>query len=138
MDLTSDGKNMFVQPYKELKKAQTIRKESNLERGGMRGGDGHSHSGAAAAVGAAGKGLGKMSGGLAKGMLLDLPVAMADGFHAMPMLYGDKKMERGAVNDWKSGMTVGGKVRFIFEEMMAIMRMRVADCEPEGSCCWLL
>lgn len=56
-----------------------------------------------------------MSGGLAKGMLLDLPVAMADGFHHLPVLYGDKKMERGKVTGWKSGMIVGGKVNSVLK-----------------------
>ena len=108
---------MVINPYKELKKAQTLRKESsNLEVSGLRGGEGghsmrvHNPTGAAAAAGVATKELGKMSGGFAKGILLDLPVAMADGFHNMPVLYGDKKMERGDVTDWKSGMAVGGKV----------------------------
>ena len=105
---------MLVNPYREIKKAQTLRKEtSSLEASAIRGGGAiqrhHTHTGAAAAAGAAGKGLGKMSGGFAKGMLLDLPVAMADGFHNMPVLYGDKRMERGDVKDWKSGIVVGGK-----------------------------
>lgn len=100
MDFTSDGKNMFVQPIKEIQKAKTLRRANS----------GEGPSGAAAASLAAGKGLGKMSSGLAKGIILDLPVAMADGFHALPVLYGDQPMPRGAVNDWKSGMAVGGKV----------------------------
>lgn len=118
IDLTSNGKNMFVNPYREIKKAQTLRREtSSLEAtqsSGLRGGGSlqriHNPTGAAAAAGVATKELGKMSGGFAKGMLLDLPVAMADGFHNLPVLYGDKKMERGEVKDWKSGMLVGGKV----------------------------
>ena len=100
MDLTSDGKNMFAQPYKELQKAQNLRRENN----------GGGPSGVGAASLAAGRGLGKMSTGFIKGIALDLPVAMADGFHAMPVLYGDKPMVRGAVKDWKSGMSVGRKV----------------------------
>ena len=131
MDLTSDGKNLFAAPYKEIKKAQAQRREDSANshaetnevalRGGSTDADARKettrrHTGAAAAAGAAGKGLGKMGGGFAKGMLLDLPVAMADGFHAMPMLYGDKKIERGAITDWKSGMAVGGKVRKNYSE----------------------
>lgn len=131
MDLTSDGKNLFTAPYKEIKKAQALRREnsanSHIEtnevalRGGSTGAIKETtrrHTGAAAAAGAAGKGLGKMGGGFAKGMLLDLPVAMADGFHAMPMLYGDKKIERGVITDWKSGMAVGGKVRRNYSEFI--------------------
>lgn len=95
-----------------------ISSHSNPEPIGLRGGGNvsekplkhsQSHTGAAAAAGIATRELGKLSGGLAKGMLLDLPVAMADGFHHMPVLYGDKKMERGDVRGWKSGMVVGGK-----------------------------
>lgn len=131
MDLTSDGKNLFTAPYKEIKKAQALRREnsadSHIETNevALRGGSTDAgkettrrHTGAAAAAGAAGKGLGKMGGGLAKGMLLDLPVAMADGFHAMPMLYGDKKIDRGIITDWKSGMAVGGKVRRNYSEFI--------------------
>ncbi|RDL41346.1 Uncharacterized protein BP5553_01325 [Venustampulla echinocandica] len=99
IDLKNDGKSMFSQPYRELQKANTLRKENS----------GLGPSGAAAASFAAGKGLGKMSGGLAKGIILDLPVAMADGFHAIPVLYGDKPMRRGVVTDWKTGALAGGK-----------------------------
>ena len=95
MGLRSDGKTMVA----------SVQHAKTLERENSNG----ASSGAGAASLAVGKGLGKISGGLAKGVILDLPVAMADGFHAMPMLYGDKKMERGAVKDWKSGMKVGGK-----------------------------
>ena len=111
--LTSNGKNVFIQPYKELKKVQSLQNENLVEGADMRGGAKYGHRNAvaaAAAAGVAGKSVGKISGGLAKGVLLDLPVAMADGFHAMPMLYGDEKMKRGPVSDWKSGMIVGGKV----------------------------
>ena len=99
MGLRSDGKTMIS----SVQKAQTLHRENS---------DGAS-SGAAAASLAVGKGIGRISGGLAKGVILDLPVAMADGFHALPMLYGDKKMEHGVVRDWKSGVKVGGKVSFL-------------------------
>ena len=99
MGLRSDGKTMIA----SVQKAQALHRENS---------DGAS-SGAGAASIAVGKGVGKISAGLAKGVMLDLPVAMADGFHALPVLYGDKKMERGSVKDWKSGMKVGGKVRFL-------------------------
>jgi sterol 3beta-glucosyltransferase len=98
MDLRSGGKTMVA----SVQKAQMLQRENS---------DGAS-SGAGAASIAVGKGIGKISAGLAKGVMLDLPVAMADGFHALPVLYGDKKMERGAVKDWKSGMKVGGRVSY--------------------------
>lgn len=127
MDLTSDGKDLFAAPYKEIQKAQALRRENSANsrtetnevvvRGGstdVRKETARRHTSAAAAAeaaGAAGKGLGKMGGDFAKGMLLGLPVTMADGFHGMPMLYGNEKIDRGPITDWKSGMVVGGKER---------------------------
>ena len=43
--------------------------------------------------------MGRIGAGFAMGLILDLPVAMADGFNALPALYGGKKAKRGAVND---------------------------------------
>lgn len=100
---------MFVQPYKRLKKVPSSHGVDTAEFE-LRRDTNHAQSSAGAAAGAAGREFGKMMGSLAKGVLLDLPVAMADGFHAMPKLYGDKTMERGAVSNWKNGMTAGGKV----------------------------
>jgi hypothetical protein len=89
----------------------------------------HNPTGAAAAAGVARKELGKMSGGFAKGILLDLPVAMADGFHNMPVLYGDKRMERRAVKDWKSGIAVGGKVSYDLEDAtLRVDEILIFDC----------
>ncbi|KAL3424213.1 sterol glucosyltransferase [Phlyctema vagabunda] len=98
VDVANDGKDMFTQPIKELQKASSMRKE-----GGGGGG-----SGAAEAGHAFSRGLGRVGGSVAKGVV-DLPVAMADGFHAIPSLYGEKLAKRGAVTDWKSGAIVATK-----------------------------
>jgi hypothetical protein len=67
--------------------------------------------------------------------MLDLPVAMADGFHALPVLYGDKKMERGAVRDWKSGMKVGGKSlgRGFFDGFTGIVTDPIRGAADDGA-----
>ncbi|KAM0314009.1 hypothetical protein ACHAO8_004963 [Botrytis cinerea] len=57
---------------------------------------------------AVGKGFGKV--GIAMGKTaIDLPLAFADGFHALPALYGDKPRDYGQVKDWKSGGIKGAK-----------------------------
>lgn len=79
---------------------------------GTHGTNGTHHSrGAARAAGkAVGKGFGKVGNALVKGHV-DVGVALADGVHALPKLYGDKVRDYGVVTDWKSGSKIGGKVR---------------------------
>ncbi|KAH8894214.1 sterol glucosyltransferase [Thozetella sp. PMI_491] len=40
---------------------------------------------------------------------IDIPVAFADGLHAVPRLYGEEPRDYGRVTDWKSGAVVAGK-----------------------------
>ncbi|KAL0935968.1 sterol glucosyltransferase [Colletotrichum truncatum] len=40
---------------------------------------------------------------------LDVPLAVTDGFRAVPKLYGEEVKERGPITDWKSGAVAGGK-----------------------------
>ncbi|KAJ8060680.1 hypothetical protein OCU04_010985 [Sclerotinia nivalis] len=40
---------------------------------------------------------------------IEVPLAVADGFHEIPGLYGDKPRDYGDVSDWKSGGLVGVK-----------------------------
>ncbi|PVH76638.1 glycosyltransferase family 1 protein [Cadophora sp. DSE1049] len=56
-----------------------------------------------------GKGLGKMVGALPKATLVDFPLALTEGLHHMPRLYGDEVRNHGKVRDWKSGGVVAGK-----------------------------
>ncbi|KAF5009210.1 hypothetical protein FDECE_4575 [Fusarium decemcellulare] len=44
-----------------------------------------------------------------KGMLLDIPLAFAEGSRALPKLYGEQVRDYGTVTDWKSGLVVSGK-----------------------------
>lgn len=51
-----------------------------------------------------------MGATLAKGALVDVPVALAEGFRNAPRLYGEDLKEHDKVTDWKTGGTVAGKV----------------------------
>lgn len=57
-----------------------------------------------------GKGFGKMVGVLPKATLVDFPLAITEGLHHMPRLYGEEVRNHGQVKDWKSGGVVAGKV----------------------------
>lgn len=93
-DFTSALGGTFVDPYREYKRAR------------FNGGN----SAGAAAV-AAGKGLGSMTTSLVKGTVVDFPLAVAEGLRNAPALYGSEPEDHGKVTDWKSGATVGAKVR---------------------------
>ncbi|EDO02434.1 hypothetical protein SS1G_04910 [Sclerotinia sclerotiorum 1980 UF-70] len=56
-----------------------------------------------------GKGFGKMVGVVPKATLVDFPLALTEGLHHMPRLYGDEVRGHGKVKDWKSGGVVAGK-----------------------------
>ncbi|KAF3402600.1 Sterol 3-beta-glucosyltransferase UGT80B1 [Talaromyces pinophilus] len=56
-----------------------------------------------------GKGFGKMAGVLPKATLVDFPLAITEGLHHLPRLYGDEVRNHGQVKDWKSGGVVAGK-----------------------------
>lgn len=78
--------------------------------------EGNSSKQAAVSVG---KGFGKMAGVLPKATLVDFPLALAEGLHQMPRLYGDEVRDHGRVRGWKSGGVVAGKVRKL--EIAAIL-----------------
>jgi hypothetical protein len=44
-----------------------------------------------------------------KGVLVDMPFAAAEGFRAMPRLWGGEIKDYGKVTDWKTGAIVAGK-----------------------------
>ena len=60
-------------------------------------------------VGASAMSLPQVTGALLKGVAVDLPVAMSEGFRNAPKLYGEKVSDHAPVTDWKSGMAVAGK-----------------------------
>lgn len=59
----------------------------------------------------AGVGLTGIGTSVVKGTLVNVPLALAEGFRNTPALYGDKVRDLGPVTDWKSGGVVAAKVR---------------------------
>lgn len=64
---------------------------------------------AARMAGASAKGFGDMNVKVFKGLMVDIPLATAEGLRNVPALYGDTVRDHGTVADWKSGALVGGK-----------------------------
>lgn len=64
---------------------------------------------AASMVGASASGVGGFFKHFAKGFLIDMPVAFAEGSRAVPKLYGEEVADYGTVKDWKSGFVKSGK-----------------------------
>ncbi|OBT56319.1 hypothetical protein VE04_02840 [Pseudogymnoascus sp. 24MN13] len=73
------------------------------------------------------KGAAKMVGSVVKGSLVTVPVALTDGLHQLPALYGDKPRDNGQVNDWKSGGKVAGKT-FVWGFLDGIAGVVVDPC----------
>lgn len=55
------------------------------------------------------KGFGKFNMALFKGSIVDLPLAAAEGFRAVPKLYGEEVKNHGEVTDIQSGFGKAGK-----------------------------
>ncbi|KAF6816474.1 sterol glucosyltransferase [Colletotrichum musicola] len=85
----------FIDPWKEYKRARSSGHEAGRASG--------------AAALAAGKGVAGMTGAVAKGGLVSVPLALAEGLRNLPRLYGDKVRDNGKVEDWKSGGKVAAK-----------------------------
>ena len=49
--------------------------------------------------------------GTFKGGMVDVPLALAEGFRNTPRLWGEKVKEQEEITGWRSGATVAGKVR---------------------------
>ncbi|ETI27554.1 hypothetical protein G647_00003 [Cladophialophora carrionii CBS 160.54] len=60
-------------------------------------------------VGASAMSIPHFTGVAVKGFVVDLPVAVAEGFRNTPKLYGENVPSHAPVTDWKSGFTVAGK-----------------------------
>jgi hypothetical protein len=58
---------------------------------------------------ASAKSVGKIAQTATKGMLVDFPLALAEGLRSVPRLYGEEVRDYGPVTDAKSGVVVAGK-----------------------------
>jgi len=74
---------------------------------------------------ASAKSFGRLTGGFFKGTVVDLPLAVAEGFRAVPRMWGEEVQEYGKVTNWKSGGTVAGKVCDTKHDLSAILIMAV-------------
>ncbi|RFN52956.1 udp-glucose,sterol transferase [Fusarium flagelliforme] len=54
-------------------------------------------------------GMGRLAGNTTKGILVDMPLALTEGFRAIPKLYGDPMSNHDSVHDFRSGVSVAGK-----------------------------
>ncbi|KAJ8110672.1 hypothetical protein OPT61_g6541 [Boeremia exigua] len=94
---------MLFDPYKELGRAKA--------EGTSNAAHTASTAGRMAAAGA--KGFGRFNGALFKGTIIDLPLAAAEGFRAVPKLYGEEVRDHGEVTNVQSGFSKAGK-NFVF------------------------
>lgn len=90
---------MVYEPYKELHRAKT-EGTSNAA---------HNAATAGRMAGAAAKGFGRFNAAFFKGAIVDLPLAAAEGFRAVPRLYGEEVKDHGEVTGIQSGFGKAGK-----------------------------
>ncbi|KAJ7162111.1 hypothetical protein C8R46DRAFT_1103536 [Mycena filopes] len=64
---------------------------------------------AGAMTAASGKSLGAVFATTARGVMVDIPLAVTHGMRSLPRLYGEDVRDYGEVRDWKSGLVVAGK-----------------------------
>lgn len=64
---------------------------------------------AGAMAGASASGVGGFFKSYGKGFYLDIPLAVTEGFRAVPKLYGETVPEHEPIHDWQSGARVAGK-----------------------------
>ncbi|KAF2008820.1 glycosyltransferase family 1 protein [Aaosphaeria arxii CBS 175.79] len=94
-DITSSSTGIIRAPISELRR-------SNVE--GASGGETAGRMAAASA-----KKFGRFNMTVLKGLGVDIPYACAEGFRAVPKIYGEEVKDYGEVKDWSSGFVVAGK-----------------------------
>ena len=100
-DITSSTVGIFADPakvYVDNRKSES-EKKSQVRL--------HGQAGLAFA-----KGVNHLASGTLKGGMVDMPLAMAEGFRNVPRLWGENVKEQEEITGWKSGATVAGKVSF--------------------------
>ncbi|KAM6538067.1 hypothetical protein FALCPG4_003950 [Fusarium falciforme] len=117
---------VFVKPYETIKEHQT-RTKASLESGSSQAlsqsdSASVSESVARKAVGTSTKSLGKLAVTSAKGIFVDIPIAVTDGLRAVPNLYGEDVRPRDHITGFRSGAVVAGKNFYhgIFEALTDI------------------
>lgn len=95
-DFTTSLGGTFINPYKEYKRNRADPSVGLTP--------------SISAARAVGQGLTGMTTAVAKGALVDVPLALSEGLKNAPRLYGETVEEYGPVVDWKSGSVVAAKV----------------------------
>lgn len=117
--------NMVYEPYKELHRARPD------------GSSDASHNAATAGrmASAAAKSFGRFNAALFKGAVVDLPLAAAEGFRAVPALYGEQITDHGAVTDVATGFSKAGRnFAFGMADGFADLFVRpVQDAQRDGA-----
>ncbi|PVH82903.1 glycosyltransferase family 1 protein [Cadophora sp. DSE1049] len=99
--------SVVQEPMHEYRRVKTIERAESETASIHSSSSGGSHA-AGAAGKAVGRGFGRVGMALTK-TAIDLPMAVADGMHNIPALYGEKIRDRGEIRGWKSGGKVGLK-----------------------------
>ena len=110
--------NIFLKPYQELKGRSNTTPAATTTEDTLSKVDSQTTTASdkskvdwdatGAAIGAGAVGFGNFVKHVYKGMIVDIPLAAAEGLRAVPRLYGEE-VEDYAVRDWKSGAIAGGK-----------------------------
>ncbi|KAF5712393.1 sterol glucosyltransferase [Fusarium mundagurra] len=119
-DFTSALGGAFIDPFKDVKRVRP---------------DGTRRDAGTATAVASGKALQGMTTAVVKGSLVDIPLALTEGFRNAPRLYGEKPADHGPVTDWKSGSTVAAKnfgVGF-YEGITDIVTKPMKGAKEEGT-----
>ena len=94
-DITSSSTGIIRAPISELRRSNAEGASSGQTAGRM----------AAGSV----KEFGRLYMAVFRGLGVDIPYACAEGFRAVPRLYGEEVKDYGDVKDWSSGFEVAGK-----------------------------
>jgi hypothetical protein len=94
-DITTSSTGMIHSPISELRRSNAESASGRQTAGRI----------ATASV----KEFSRLNKAVFKGLGVDIPYACAEGFRAVPNLYGEELKDHGHVNDWSSGFQVAGK-----------------------------
>ncbi|KAF2124318.1 glycosyltransferase family 1 protein [Dothidotthia symphoricarpi CBS 119687] len=119
-NMTNATTGMFLDPYVELKRSSSENSKSTVVAGKM--------------AAATAKGFGKFNKAFFKGTIVDIPFAAAEGFRAIPKLYGEEVQNHGEVKDWSSGFEVAGKnfAHGMVDGVSDLFKRPYQDAKEEG------
>ncbi|KAH7150277.1 hypothetical protein B0J13DRAFT_549849 [Dactylonectria estremocensis] len=120
-DFTTALGGTFIDPFKEMKR--------------VRSGDSRYESSGVAVMATTANGLKDMTTSVTKGMLVDVPLALAEGLRNSPRLYGEVVSSHEPVTDVKDGCVVAAKnfgVGF-YEGITGIVTKPMEGAKKEGA-----